>query len=506
MSSEALLLLVLFIPFASAFFIAMNGDHPNRRELATLLASLLLLGTVLSLLPEVLAGGRPAVNLLEFIPGLPLQLRVEPLGMTFACVAALLWPLNSIYSIGYMRGNQEHHQTRFYVCFAIAIASAMGIAFSDNLLTLFIFYEVLTLSTYPLVTHKGNASAMQAGRIYLGILLSTSIGLLLLAIVWTASIAGTLDFTPGGILAGKIEGPAVAVLLALYMFGIGKAALMPFHRWLPAAMVAPTPVSALLHAVAVVKAGVFTVMKVTVYIFGIDFLSATGASQWLMWVAALTVLLASCVALTKDNLKARLAYSTVSQLGYVVLGAALATSMGVIGGSMQIAMHAMGKITLFFCAGAIYTATHKTEISQMDGLGRVMPFTFGAFLIGALSIIGLPPLGGSWSKWYLLAGTADAGQWAMMAVLLISSLLNVAYLLPVAARGFFAVGADSSHPNPPPIGKSAEEDTENSIAWTSIREAPLACVIPLCLTALGCVLLFFYVDSLYTLLAPIAGH
>ncbi len=405
-----------------------------------------------------------------------------------------------------MRGNQEHHQTRFYVCFAIAIASAMGIAFSDNLLTLFIFYEVLTLSTYPLVTHKGNASAMQAGRIYLGILLSTSIGLLLLAIVWTASIAGTLDFTPGGILAGKIEGPAVAVLLALYMFGIGKAALMPFHRWLPAAMVAPTPVSALLHAVAVVKAGVFTVMKVTVYIFGIDFLSATGASQWLMWVAALTVLLASCVALTKDNLKARLAYSTVSQLGYVVLGAALATSMGVIGGSMQIAMHAMGKITLFFCAGAIYTATHKTEISQMDGLGRVMPFTFGAFLIGALSIIGLPPLGGSWSKWYLLAGTADAGQWAMMAVLLISSLLNVAYLLPVAARGFFAVGADSSHPNPPPIGKSAEEDTENSIAWTSIREAPLACVIPLCLTALGCVLLFFYVDSLYTLLAPIAGH
>ena len=513
MNSEATLLLALFIPLLSAFFIAANDDRPNWREGATLLASVLLLGVVLSLLPAVLAGARPTVDLFEFAPGLPLRLSVEPLGMTFACVAALLWPLNSLYSIGYMRGNQEQHQTRFYICFAIAIASTIGIAFAGNLLTLFIFYEALTLSTYPLVTHKGTPEAMRAGRLYLGILLSTSIGLLLLAIVWTWAIAGTLDFMPGGILAGKVEGPAVAVLLALYMFGIGKAALMPFHRWLPAAMVAPTPVSALLHAVAVVKAGVFAVMKVIVYVFGIDFLSATGSSQWLLWVAALTVLLASFVALTQDNLKARLAYSTVSQLGYVVLGAALATSMGVIGGSMQIVMHAMGKITLFFCAGAIYTATHKTEVSQLDGLGRVMPFTFGAFLIGSLSIIGLPPLGGSWGKWYLLAGTADAGQWAMMAVLLISSLLNVVYLLPIAARGFF-VPESSNHPGAshhPSLAK--EGNTQESslagnddISGTGIREAPLACVVPLCLTALGCVLLFFFADGLYALLAPITAR
>ena len=485
MSAESALLLTLFIPLASTVFIVANDARPDWREGATLLASLLLLGTVASLLPDVLAGGRPTVDLFEFVPGFTLRLTVEPLGMVFAGVAALLWPLNSLYSIGYMRGNHEQHQTRFYVCFALAIASAIGIAFSGNLLTLFVFYEALTLTTYPLVTHKGTPEAMRAGRLYLGILLGTSMGFLLLAIVWTWQVAGVLDFTPGGILSGHIEGPAVAVLLALFVFGIGKAAVMPFHRWLPAAMVAPTPVSALLHAVAVVKAGVFAVMKVVVYVFGVDFLSATGASQWLMWVAALTVLLASCVALTQDNLKARLAYSTVSQLGYVVLGAALATSLGVIGGSMQIAMHAMGKITLFFCAGAIYTATHKTEISQMDGLGRVMPFTFGAFLIGSLSIIGLPPLGGSWSKWYLLAGTADAGQWAMMAVLLVSSLLNVAYLLPIAARGFFA--------------PSTHETGE-----IGVREAPLACVVPLCLTALGCVLLFFSADALYTLLAPIA--
>lgn len=492
MSFEVALPLALCVPLLGALFIAVNDGRPDWREGSTLLASLLLLGIVLSLLPAVLAGVRPTVDLFEFAPGLPLRLSVEPLGMTFACVAALLWPLNSLYSIGYMRGNQEQHQTRFYVCFAIAIASTLGIAFAGNLLTLFIFYETLTLSTYPLVTHKGTPEAMRAGRLYLGILMGTSIGLLLLAIVWTWQVAGTLDFAPSGILAGKVEGPAVAVLLALYMFGIGKAALMPFHRWLPAAMVAPTPVSALLHAVAVVKAGVFAVMKVVVYVFGIDFLSATGSSQWLLWVAALTVLLASFVALTQDNLKARLAYSTISQLGYVVLGAALATSMGVIGGSMQIVMHAMGKITLFFCAGAIYTATHKTEISQLDGLGRVMPFTFGAFLIGALSIIGLPPMGGSWSKWYLLAGTADTGQWTVMAVLLISSLLNVAYLLPVAARGFFVPGV--------------ADGQEVGNAPTAIREAPLACVVPLCLTALGCVLLFFFADGLYALLAPIAAR
>lgn len=496
MSPEIFTLLALWIPLVGALFIALNGPSPNRRELATLLTSLLLLWNVLSLLPSVAEGARPSVDLTPaLLFGIPLRFTVEPLGMAFACVAAVLWPLNSLYSIGYMRGNKEQHQTRFYTCFAIAIASTLGIAFAGNLVTLFIFYEVLTLSTYPLVTHKGDAQAMRAGRTYLGILLGTSIGFLLLAITWTWWATGTVDFTPGGILTGKIHGPEVAILLALFMFGIGKAALMPFHRWLPAAMVAPTPVSALLHAVAVVKAGVFSVMKVIVYIFGIDFLSATGASHWLIWVSATTLLLASAVALTKDNLKARLAYSTISQLSYVVLGGALATSMGVLGGSLQIVMHAMGKITLFFCAGAIYTAAHKTEISQLDGLGRLMPFTFGAFLVGALSIIGLPPLGGSWSKLYLMLGAADADQLLMIGVLIVSSLLNVGYLMPVVARGFFL---------PTPASGTASDNSKKIGVLDNIQEAPVLCVVPLCLTALGCLLLFFYAADLYALLAPIA--
>jgi multicomponent Na+:H+ antiporter subunit D len=488
MNSDALVLLAPMIPLLAAVLIAVNRDRPNVRDTVALVAGVALLATVLSIVPDVVDGARPSWTLLEMLPGLAIRFEVEPLGMMFAGIASLLWPLSTVYSVGYMRGNNEQDQTRFYVFFAIAIASAVAIAFAANLLTLFVCYEILSVSTYPLVTHKRNAEAMKGGRTYLGLLLGTSIGFLFPAIIWTWWTAGTIEFTPGGVFDDAVATPFLGLLLALYMFGIGKAALMPFHRWLPAAMVAPTPVSALLHAVAVVKAGVFSVMKVLVYIFGIDLLDVTGASDWLTWAAAITLLLASLVAMTKDNLKARLAYSTVSQLSYVILGGALATSMGVIGGSMHIAMHAMGKITLFFCAGAIYTATHKTEISQMDGLGRVMPFTYAAFLIGALSVIGLPPMGGSWSKWFLLVGAADAQQMAMIVVLLASSLLNVAYLVPVAARGFFRDGPafeNSGHP--------------------AVSEAPLFCVIPLCITAAGCVLLFFYADALYTLLSPIAA-
>ena len=270
--------------------------------------------------------------------------------------------------------------------------------------------------------------------------------------------------------------------MAIYAFGTGKAALMPFHRWLPAAMVAPTPVSALLHAVAVVKAGVFTVLKVVVYIFGIDLLAVGRTSVWLMYVAGATILLASLVAMTKDNLKARLAYSTISQLSYIVLGAALANRWGVLGGGMHIAMHAFGKITLFFCAGAIYVASKKKYISQMDGLGRRMPITFGAFFLGSMSIIGLPPLGGFISKWNLVLGTVDGDQLILLAVLLVSSLLNAAYFLPIVYRAFM-------NPQPP----DADE---------GIKEAPLFCLVPICLTAFGCALLFFQADALYALLAP----
>jgi multicomponent Na+:H+ antiporter subunit D len=250
-------------------------------------------------------------------------------------------------------------------------------------------------------------------------------------------------------------------------------------------MVAPTPVSALLHAVAVVKAGVFTIMKVTVYIFGLDLLVETDAAKWLLYVAAATVLVGSLVAMNKDNLKARLAYSTISQLSYVLLGGMLANAAGVVGGAMHIAMHAFGKITLFFCAGAIMVAAHKTEISQMAGLGRRMPLTMAAFLIGSLSIIGLPPAGGTWSKWFLVLGTLEAGSLLLLGVLMLSSLLSLAYLLPIPIRGFFGT---------PPSGGAA---------GVGIQEAPPACLIAILVTALGCLALFFFPGPLYELAAMI---
>ena len=494
MSPSFLLAATLLLPLLGGVFVALTGSRPNLREAVTLVTAGLLAFTVYALLQDVLAGGRPAVTLIEVVPGLPLVLEVEPLGMLFACVAGGLWIVNSLYSIGYMRGNDEKHQTRFYVCFTIAIASAMGIAFAGNMFTLFIFYEALTLSTYPLVAHKQTPEAKQGARIYLGLLIGTSIGFQLVAIIWTWMVAGTIDFTAGGILRDKIDPTLLPFLLALYMFGIGKAALMPFHRWLPSAMVAPTPVSALLHAVAVVKAGVFTVLKVVVYIFGIDLLAETGAANWLMFAASFTLLTASVIALTNDNLKARLAYSTVSQLSYIVLAAAMANALGILGGSLHIVAHALGKITLFMCAGAIYVATHKTLISEMDGLGRRMPFTYAAFLIGALSIIGLPPFIGMWSKWYLGMGAVEGHLTAVEIVYIASSLLNVAYLLPIVARGFFL---PASEPLPQSAGAAAAPRTGG------IQEAPFLCVLAPCLTAAGCFVLFFYADAVIDLLRPI---
>ncbi|MGB5440375.1 MAG: proton-conducting transporter membrane subunit, partial [Gammaproteobacteria bacterium] len=438
MSAETLLLTTLLLPLVGAAGIIVTRHTPDVREGVTLLTSSLIAIFVVMIAARFMDGEVFAFSLMEPLPGIAIAFEIEALGMLFALVAGLLWVVTSIYSIGYMRGHHEQNQTRFFAAFAVSIAATMGIAFAANLVTLFLFYELLTLATYPLVTHAGSPEARQGGRTYLGILLGTSIGLFLLGILVTWSLTGRIDFQAGGILAGHIDPAWAGLLYALFLFGIGKAAVMPFHRWLPAAMVAPTPVSALLHAVAVVKAGVFTLLKVTIYIFGGDFILSNDVTGGLIWFAAATILIASMVAMTKDNLKARLAYSTVSQLSYIVLGAMLASKAGLIGASMHIAMHAFAKITLFFGAGAIFVASHKKRVSELDGLGRAMPVTFVAFFIGTLSIIGLPPFGGMWSKWYLALGAVETGQLLLLAVLMISSLLNIIYLRPIPIRAFFS--------------------------------------------------------------------
>lgn len=480
LAPEQAVLAALVLPLVGAGLIALAARAPNLREAITLGTALALLACVLLLLPAVSGGERPAVTLFTLLPGLQIAFKVEPLGMLFALIASSLWIVNSLYSFGYMRGNNEANQTRFYVCFALALAATMGIAFAGNLFTLFVFYEMLTLITYPLVTHHGTDEARSGGRVYLGLLLGTSIFFLLPALVFIWLVAGTTDFTVGGILAGKLDHGALAGLLALCMFGIGKAALMPLHRWLPAAMVAPTPVSALLHAVAVVKAGVFSVVKMIVYVFGVENLAASGidgAADWLVVVAGFTIVAASVVALNADNLKRRLAYSTVSQLAYVVMAAAILAPLSLVGAVLHIAAHAVGKITLFFAAGAIYTAAHKTQVSQLDGIGRRMPWTMGAFAIAALSMIGLPPTVGFISKWYMLSGAMAAQHWLAVAVIVVSTLLNAGYFLPIVYRAFFVAPAKEGQGDEHPHG-----------------EAPLPMVLALCTTAAATLLLFFLPD------------
>ena len=491
---ERAVVLAMLLPFIAALILPFTSKRPNLREGVSLVFAVLTALVVFGkILPSVLAGGRPEVDGIEMMPGLAINFWVEPLGMIFAGVASLLWPIATLYSAGYMRGNNEKKQTGFAVWFAISIGSALGIAFSGNLLTLFVFYEVLTLATYPLVTHKGNADAKAGGRTYLGILMCTSIFFLMFAVIATWVLSGNTDFATGyylgTMLPDDLSPLVVGLLLFLFMYGIGKAALMPIHPWLPAAMVAPTPVSALLHAVAVVKAGVFCVVKVIVYVFGWERLQATMADDWLVYVAGLSIVIASLIAMRQDNLKKRLAYSTVSQLSYVTMAAAIMSPLAIMGAALHIVAHAFGKITLFFAAGSIYTASHKTNVSQLDGIGRKMPWTMGAFAIGAMSMIGLPPAVGFVSKWYMLQGGLDMANYFAIGVIFVSTLLNAAYFMPIIYAAFFKPHVpDPAHPE-----------------WDTHGEANPAIVIAISTTALLTVLTFLFPDVPLALARSLVG-
>ncbi len=472
--SALVLPVAVALPALAALVVLALRRHPLAREVGHVVVGVALAALVLSLWSQVDSGLH--VVLWQWLPGLSLEFDLEPLGLIFATVAAVLWPITTVYAGGYVRAEGTPAQTRFFVFFALTIGAAMWIALSGNLVTLLIGYELMTLFTWPLVAHDGTAEARRGARTYVVVLLVTSIGLLLPAIIWTYVLAGTTEFRVGGILGGTATPAVLMLLFALYLFGIGKAALMPVHRWLPSAMVAPTPVSALLHAVAVVKAGVFTVLKVVVYVFGMDTLRETGAAVPITWVASFTLIAAAVVAIRADNLKRRLAYSTVSQLAYIVLGASLANDLALAGGTFQLVAHAVAKITLFLCAGAIAATAHKKKVSELDGLGRTMPWTFGAFLIASVSIIGLPPGGGMWSKWLLLLGAADAGNTVAVGVLLLGSLLALAYLMPIPVRAFLR----------PPPGDPGDRPSHG--------EAAPAMLVPLVVTALGCILVFVAAD------------
>jgi len=478
-------LLAVLASTIATVLILLSWKRPNVREFWSVIAGVIKFAIVISMAPLVFSGNTIEYTMVTFYQGIDIKFRVDSLGLTFATISSFLWIFTTFYSIGYMRSTKEHAQTRYFACFAISLSSAIGIAFSANLITLFVFYEFLSLATVPLVGHKETSEAIAGARKYFLYLFSASKTLLLTGIFIVYAVTGSTDFTPHGLLKGTPESTLLFIAFFCFLFGFAKGAVMPIHSWLPAAMVAPTPVSALLHAVAVVKAGVFSILRVIFHTYGIDMMSRLNLGVTTAYIVSFTIIMASVYALTRDNLKARLAYSTVSQLSYIILGAALLTPDSMLGGIIHIANHAFSKITLFFCAGSIYVASHRTEISELSGIGKKMPWTMAAFFIGSLNMIGVPPFAGFVSKWYLAIGSIEAKELPILLVLLVSSVLNGAYFLPVVYKAFF-------EEYKPALSKVEGEDHHHhGEHHEEIKEVPFL-VVPLVLTAIGTIVLGLY--------------
>ena len=468
--------LAIIVSLIAACLILITGERSrNLRELWTILASVAKFIIVASMIPFVLQGKVIEYTVISLAPGLLLQFRVDAFGLLFGILASTLWIATSLYSIGYMRGLNEHAQTRYFFCFAIALSATMGIAFAANLLTLFIFYEILTMATYPLVAHKETPDAIKGGRKYLAYTLTAGV-VILLASAIIYSLTGTLDFKPGGYLAGHASADMLRFLFVALIMGFGvKAAIMPLHEWLPTAMVAPAPVSALLHAVAVVKAGVFGVLRVILHVFGPNLLHDMGLWLILAYFVSFSVIVSCFFALAQDNLKRRLAFSTINNLAIIILGAALLSTSAIKGGMLHMAYHGFMKITLFFVAGAIYVKTHKEDVSELDGLGRQMPLTLGSFAIGAMGVAGIPPVCGFISKWYLCLGSLEAKEIVFLFVFLTSALLDAAFFFPIVYSSFFKKPKGDVNPH--------------------FDEASMFMVIPLMATAIASLILGIFPNA-----------
>jgi len=487
--SSAKLLITLLVPLIGTLGVMFMGKNENIREGISSVASIILFLLVASMIPTVLEGKTLVYQMFSILPGITVTLRADGMSMIFALVASSLWTIAVYYSMGYMRAHHEHAQTRFNACFALAIFGAIGVAFSDNLFTLYLFYEIVSICTYPLVAHHQDTEGYNGARKYIVYLTTTAKAFLLPALILIYVLTGTLDFAPNistGIFPPEVNRNLVIMLYIFCLFGFAKNGVMPFHHWLPGAMVAPTPVSALLHAVAVVKVGVFCTTRVMLYVFGVDTMHALNLGIPTAYFVGFTVIMASVLALSKNNLKERLAYSTISQLSYIIMGVALLTPAGIDGGLIHIVNHAFSKITLFFCAGAIYIAAHKKDISDMGGLGKTMPFTFGAFAVASLSMIGAPPVAGFVTKWSLLVGSIQAHQIGILLILIASTMLNVGYFAPVTIKAFF--------------GKRPEGET-----YQGIKEAPLSMLIPILIACTISVLLGIFPDFMMQFVKVVTG-
>ena len=481
-------LMALAFPLACALLIYLFRHRPNLREGCTLTAAIGQFVMVMSMAPILLDGRIIVCHIITIAGGLDIEYRVDAFGLIFAITSSFLWILVSLYSIGYMRALEEHAQTRYYFMFALAIFSAVSIAFSANLVTFYIFYEALTLSTYWLVAHHEDKEAFAATRKYLAYLLISG-WFLFAAVALTYALSGTTAFRSGGILTtDSASGGTLVFLFGLFALGLLKAAWIPFHSWLPAAMVAPTPVSALLHAVAVVKAGVFGFVRIVCYVFGVDLMETLGLGLMLGAVASFTMIVGSFFAIGEDNLKRRLAYSTISQLSYILFGAALLSPYGIKGAMVHIPFHGFMKITLFLCAGAVMVVSGKKHISQLAGIGRQMPVTMVAFGVGAIGMCGIPPAAGFISKWFLCLGSLQSGHFVFLGVILISSLLDVIYFFPIVKTAFF---------DRPDV---VEEGRMSPATWRKTSKSQyLLMVVPLAITAVFSIVFCLFPGTFYIL-------
>lgn len=484
---DCLPILAISVSILGAILIVLIGNkNPNLRESVSIIAGILKFTFVIMMIPPFFKGEEISIKIVSVLPGIELAFRVDGLGLLFAFGASFLWILTTFYSIGYMRGLNEHAQTRYFACFALSLSSAIGIAFAANLFTMFIFYEALTIVTYPLVSHHEDKEGLEGGRQYIVYLLGTAKIFLLAAIVLTYILTGTLDFRKGGIFSSEIvqnNKLLLQIMLVLYLYGFNKSAIMPLHSWLPAAMVAPTPVSALLHAVAVVKAGVFTVSRVLLYVYGANTVKAIEMQDLIFFLTSFTIIIGSLIALTRDDFKARLAFSTVANLSYIIIGVAMFSPLGILGGLIHISMHAFSKITMFFVAGSVYVSTHVKKISELDGVGKVMPITMFSFFLATLSMIGIPIFAGFITKFNLAMGALEIGRPELVGVFIVSSFLNAAYFLPIVYRSFF-------------------RKPENPLRWHGVQENYF-CAIPLLITALFTVVWGLYPDFLMNILRTV---
>lgn len=437
--NSIMMLVVILIPILGGALIPLI-PFKNRRHMTISLEAVVVLTSIL-VVSLLMHRPEEALDVVHFTNNLSISFRIDGMTMIFAGLVAVLWPLATLYSFEYMK--HEGHERYFFMFYTMTYGVTLGIAFAEDLLTLYFFYELLTLVTVPLVVHTLSREAILASRKYLYYSLGGA-AFAFIGLIFIMTYGSSLDFTYGGVLDPSRIGGKTDVLLLVYVFaffGFGvKAAVCPFNSWLPQAGVAPTPVTALLHAVAVVKSGAFAIIRLTYYCYGTEFLLGSWAQTVVMVVVIFTIVYGCSRAVKETHLKRRLAYSTISNLSYILFGAVMMTPLGLVGALSHMVFHAFMKICSFFCAGAVMYKTGKSYVHELTGMGRKMPKVFGIFTIASLALMGVPGLAGFVSKFNLAKAAVMSDNWLTyvgIAALLLSALLTAIYMLSIVVRAFF---------------------------------------------------------------------